>query len=85
MIALTVDDYMRRIGEVVGDITLTASADGTDLGCATAIGYLNMARRGVFRELLQAGIVESRMSEKVEITADSSDTDRLRTGWIRLD
>lgn len=75
MIELTVDDYLTRLGEAIDDTTLTASADGARISRARALAQINAARRGLLREFLQAGVAESRFSERVEISADSSDTD----------
>lgn len=77
MIQLTVDDYLTRFGEAVDDTTLTGTADGDRISRARALPQINIARRSIFRELLAAGIVESRFSEKVAITADSSDADKF--------
>ncbi len=75
VIQLTVDDYLTRFGEAVDDTTLTGSADGDRITRARALGQINISRRAVFRELLAAGIVESRLSERVAITADATDAD----------
>lgn len=75
MIELTVDDYLTRFGETIDDLTLTGSANGDRFSRARALAQINMARRALLREFLQAGVAESRFSEKVEITADSSDAD----------
>lgn len=76
VIELTVDDYLTRFGEVFDDFQLTGLVDGKRIGRAKALAQINLARRGVQRELLRAGIVESRFGEKVPITADAIDTDR---------
>jgi hypothetical protein len=75
VIELTVDDYLTRFGETIDDLTLTGSANGDRFSRARALAQINMARRALLREFLQAGVAESRFSEKVEITADSSDAD----------
>ena len=77
MIELTVDDYLTRFGEAIDDTTLTGLVDGKRVSRARALAQINVARRALQREFLQAGICESRLSEKVEITVDSSDTDKF--------
>lgn len=76
MIELTVDDYLTRFGEVIDDLTLTGDVDGQRISRSSALAQINLSRRGLHREFLRAGIVESRFSEKVEISADSSDADK---------
>ena len=75
VIQLTVDDYLTRFGEAVDDTDLTGTSDGDRISRARALGQINIARRSIQRELLAAGIVESRFSERIEITADSTDAD----------
>ncbi len=76
VIELTVDDYLTRFGEVFNDLQLTGTVDGKRINRARALAQINIARRGIQRELLRKGVVESRLSEKVSITADATDTDR---------
>lgn len=75
MISMTLDDYLVRFGEVIDDTTMTGAANGLRISRARALAQINMARRQLLREFLQAGVAQSRFSEKVALVVDSADTD----------
>jgi hypothetical protein len=71
----TLDDYLTRFGEQIGDFVLTGSADGERVTQAKAASFIHKARVGLFRQLLGDGIVESRFATRTQLSPDASDTD----------
>lgn len=74
MLEGTVEYFLKELGGVLDDTTLSLSADGT-LTRARSIAALNMAQTRIMRRLISTGVRPQVFARKATLAEDSNDDD----------